>query len=116
MGAAVPASTKARSTATIRCAAYAPIAAAGDQRAAEVAQVDIARRLAEAIWHMLTTTSPSLRQAPRALWPHRRPFLRCATGATFPYHLGLPRAGDRELSPMLPDIDQKADAPRSRRP
>ena len=30
----------------------------GKQRGAKVAQVDIARRLAEAIWHMLTTTQP----------------------------------------------------------
>jgi transposase len=29
----------------------------------------------------LPATSPSLGQAPRALWPHRRPCLRCATGA-----------------------------------
>ena len=27
-------------------------------------------------------TNPSLRQAPRSLWPHRRPILRCATGAS----------------------------------
>jgi transposase len=45
----------------------------GKQRGAKVAQVDIARRLAEAIWHCSPATSPSLRQAPRALWPHRRP-------------------------------------------
>ena len=30
----------------------------GKQRGAKVAQVDIARRLAEAIWHMLTTNTP----------------------------------------------------------
>jgi transposase len=30
----------------------------GRQRGAKVAQVDIARRLAEAIWHMLTTNTP----------------------------------------------------------
>ena len=30
----------------------------GRQRGAKVAQVDIARRLAEAIWHMLTTNQP----------------------------------------------------------
>jgi transposase len=30
----------------------------GKQRGAKVAQVDIARRLAEAIWHMLTTHQP----------------------------------------------------------
>jgi hypothetical protein len=30
----------------------------GKQRGAKVAQVDVARRLAEAIWHMLTTNQP----------------------------------------------------------
>jgi transposase len=30
----------------------------GRQRGAKVAQVDIARRLAEAIWHTLTTNQP----------------------------------------------------------
>ena len=30
----------------------------GKQRGAKVAQVDLARRLAEAIWHMLTTNQP----------------------------------------------------------
>jgi transposase len=29
-------------------------------------------------------TSPSLRQAPRPLWPHRRPSLSCATGPRLP--------------------------------
>jgi hypothetical protein len=43
-------------------------------------------------------TNPSLRQAPRPLWPHRRPFLRCATGARHPYNLvPTDRWGDREL-------------------
>jgi hypothetical protein len=30
-------------------------------------------------------------------WPHRRPFLRCTTGARHPLNLVLPRGGDREL-------------------
>ena len=30
----------------------------GRQRGAKVAQIDIARRLTEAIWHMLTTNHP----------------------------------------------------------
>ncbi len=51
----------------------------GKQRGAKIAQVDIARRLAEAIWHMLTRNQPSLRQAPCPPWPHRRPFLRSVT-------------------------------------
>ena len=36
----------------------------GKQRGAKVAQVDLARRLAEAIWHMLTANNPSLPKAP----------------------------------------------------
>jgi transposase len=37
----------------------------GKQRGAKVAQVDLARRLTEAIWHMLTrATNPSLPKAP----------------------------------------------------
>ena len=31
---------------------------AGKQRGARVAQVDLARKLTEAIWHMLTTNQP----------------------------------------------------------
>jgi hypothetical protein len=30
----------------------------GKQRGAKVAQIDIARKLTEAIWHMLTTNQP----------------------------------------------------------
>ncbi len=45
----------------------------GNQRGAKVAQVDIARRLAEAIWHMLTRNQPFAPQAP-APWPPDRPF------------------------------------------
>jgi hypothetical protein len=33
----------------------------GRQRGAKDAQIDIARRLTEAIWHMLTPTTPSPR-------------------------------------------------------
>ncbi len=36
----------------------------GRQRGAKVARVDIARKLAEAIWHILTSTNLSLRQGP----------------------------------------------------
>ena len=45
----------------------------GKQRGAKVAQVDIARRLNEAIWQMLTRDHPSLRQAPRALAAYTAP-------------------------------------------
>jgi transposase len=39
-------------------ATSAPSAASGRQRGAKVAQIDIARKLTEAIWHMLTTNQP----------------------------------------------------------
>jgi transposase len=69
----------------------------GKQRGAKVAQVDIARRLTEAIWHMLTRNQPFAPAGAMPPWPHRRPFLRCATGARHPLNLVLPRGGDREL-------------------
>ena len=42
----------------------------GRQRGAEVAQIDVARKLTEAIWHMLTNHQPSLppREAPLFVW------------------------------------------------
>ncbi len=41
----------------------------GKQRGAKVAQVDLARRLTEAIWHMLTRNQPLLPKAPPTPWP-----------------------------------------------
>ena len=48
----------------------------GKQRGAKVAQIDIARRLTEAIWHMLTRNQPfaPLREAPLFVWPPDGPF------------------------------------------
>jgi transposase len=43
----------------------------GKQRGAKVAQIDIARRLAHAIWHMLPATRSSLPEAPLFVWRHR---------------------------------------------
>jgi transposase len=54
----------------------------GRARGAQVAEIDLARRLAESIWYMLTRTSPSLQHAPFVLWLHDGPFLKCATGAS----------------------------------
>ena len=64
----------------------------GRQRGAKVAQIDIARKLTEAIWHMLTQ-QPALRPRPgrrrfssgrlTALWT-------CAPGAGLPCRLILP--------------------------
>jgi transposase len=41
----------------------------GKQRGAKVAQVDLARRLAEAIWHMLTRNQPFAPEGPPTPWP-----------------------------------------------
>src|SRR5439155_140184 len=70
----------------------------GRQRGARVAQVDLARKLAEAIWHMLTRNQPFAPAGatnPLAAW---RPVRRCATAASLPSSLILPRGGDREMS------------------
>ena len=64
----------------------------GRQRGPKVAQVDLARRLAEAIWHMLTTNKP-FAPAGAALVSGlvEGPRLRCATGAKpLPSHLVPP--------------------------
>jgi hypothetical protein len=74
----------------------------GRQRGPSVARVDIARKLTEAIWHMLTTTKP-LRSGRRHNHRSSRidgPSLRCATGAKpLPSDQVLPPGGDREMSP-----------------
>ena len=46
----------------------------GKQRGAKVAQIDIARRLTHAIWHMLTRNQSSLPEAPLFVWRPDRPF------------------------------------------
>ena len=46
----------------------------GKQRGAKVAQIDIARRLTVAIWHMLTRNRSSLQEAPLFAWRPDRPF------------------------------------------
>ena len=46
----------------------------GKQRGAKVAQIDIARRLAHAIWHMLSRKRSSLPEAPLFVWRPDRPF------------------------------------------
>jgi transposase len=52
----------------------------GTQRGPAVARVEIARKLAQAIWHMLTNQVPfrPARPTPR-LWPHDGPRLRWAS-------------------------------------
>jgi len=53
----------------------------GKQRGAKVAQIDLARRLAEAIWHMLTRNQPFAPKGATDPLAARRPLRRCATGA-----------------------------------
>jgi transposase len=50
-----------------------------------VARLELARKLAEAIWHLLTTQAPSARQGPtHCLWPHDGPQLRWPAGRPDP--------------------------------
>ncbi len=62
----------------------------GKQRGAKVAQVDLARRLAEAISHMLTRNQPFAPAGATDPLAARRSLRRCATGASFPSSLILP--------------------------
>jgi transposase len=82
----------------------------GRQRGPKVAQVDVARRLAEAIWHMLTRNQPF---APAGA----APALAAETALTemrhrsgLPFHLVLPREGERELSVARACEPQEVDA------
>jgi len=54
----------------------------GKQRGARVAQVDIARRLAEAIWHMLTRNQSFAPAGARKRLAARQPVGKCAAGAS----------------------------------
>jgi hypothetical protein len=76
----------------------------GRQRAAKVAQIDLARKLTEAIWHMLTTTSPSPppREAPPFLWPPDRPFGLEPSEPASNDAWSRRRAGHREMSARSP--------------
>jgi transposase len=52
----------------------------GRQRGPAVARIEIARKLAEAIWHMLTTQAPFAPARPtQGPWPHDAPRLRWAS-------------------------------------
>ena len=61
----------------------------GRQRGTKIARVDIARRMAESIWHMLTTNQPFAPEAPPRFWPRDGPYSNCATGANTPIGLIL---------------------------
>ena len=62
----------------------------GKQRGAKVAQVDIARRLAHAIWHMLSATGSSIPEAPLFVWQPDRPLWTCARERSLQFRLILP--------------------------
>jgi hypothetical protein len=62
----------------------------GKQRGAKVAQVDIARHLAHALWHMLLEVRSSLHEAPLLVWRHRSPFWTCARERSIQFRLVLP--------------------------
>ena len=74
----------------------------GKQRGAKVAQIDIARKLTEAIWHMLTRNEPfaptPAREAPLFVWPPDGPFgiapPEPASNVAWSSH----RGGNREMS------------------
>ncbi len=53
----------------------------GRGRGAKVARIDIARQLAEAIWHVLARTNRLPRQAPLSPWSHDDPASNWAAGA-----------------------------------
>ena len=56
----------------------------GRQRGAKIARVEIARKLAEAIWHMLTKGEPFAPAGPTSLWPPDGPLLSWTTGRVLP--------------------------------
>jgi transposase len=70
----------------------------GKQRGAKVAQVDLARRLAEAIRHMLTRNEPFAPEGATDPWPPDGSLRRRATGANPNRPCPPPRGGDREMS------------------
>ena len=72
---------------------YQAAAQAGRHRGAKVAQIDVARKLTEAIWHMLTNQPAlrsRLREAPLFVWPPDGPSGLGALGAGLQCRLVLP--------------------------
>jgi transposase len=70
----------------------------GKQRGPKVAQVDIARRLAQAIWHMLTRNEEFAPRAPLFVWRPDRPLWTCARERSIQFRLILPPGGHRDMS------------------
>jgi hypothetical protein len=65
----VEAATHARTHPSYRDRYQQTKARIGKQRGAKVAQIDLARRLAEATWHMLSRGQPFAPKAPPTPWP-----------------------------------------------
>ena len=75
----------------------------GKQRGAKVAQIDVARKLTEAIWHMLTKqTNPShprpLREAPLFVWPPDGPSGLAPSEPASNVAWSSRRGGNKEMS------------------
>ena len=72
----------------------------GRQRGAKVAQIDIARKLTEAIWHMLTNNQPFAppREAPLFVWPPDGPYGLAPPEPASNVAWSSRRGGDREMS------------------
>ncbi|MGH2713795.1 MAG: hypothetical protein ACRDM7_07910 [Thermoleophilaceae bacterium] len=65
----------------------------GKQRGAKVAQIDIARRLTHAIWHMLSRNQEFAPRGAAFVWRPDRPFRTCAPERSIQFRLILPPRG-----------------------
>jgi Transposase IS116/IS110/IS902 family len=76
----------------------------GRQRGAKVAQIDVARKLTEAIWRMLTNNQPFAppREAPLLVWPPDGPFGLAPPEPASNAAVSCRRAGHREMSAARP--------------
>ena len=82
----------------------------GRQRGAKVARIDIARKLAEAIWHILTKNEPFVPRAPLCFWSLDDPLWNWGAGAASHQTLSFSQKAiekrallDRRNSPRVPD-------------
>ena len=86
----------------------------GKQRGARVAQIDIARRLTEAVWHISPPTSPSPRPLPEAplfVWPLDGPFGLAPTQPASHPARSSRRGGNRDMSAAPPTTRHSAGGP-----
>ncbi len=85
----------------------------GKQRGARVAQVDLARKLTEAIWHMLTTNQrfdPAAGGRRHSSSDRLTVLLELRPRSRPPMSPGPPRGGDREMSAASPTPSTKLTA------